>query len=209
MNKFLDMQIRFRLLALALTLLVILPGCTSPKAMEDSDETVNELDLPERLNLVADTAGRDIDRGSQMNIIADANGSNTLLMWVSTGCSGCHDWTEMIAESMRNGSISNDTRIITVLRYPSFESSEEVIEVYATENSTTNSLWPVLMPFDGQSAIDLDKGEETEYDFQTAFGNPATPSFTLIDGDGNTLWKNKQYWANYTLLTDALELLDS
>ena len=45
----------------------------------------------ERLNLVADTAGRDIDRGSTLDILDDAAGQNTLILWVSTGCSGCHD----------------------------------------------------------------------------------------------------------------------
>ena len=74
---------------------------------------------PGKLNLIADTAGRDIDRGSTMDILDDAAGQNTLILWVSTGCSGCHDWTEMIADEMRSGNISNDTRIVTVHRYPS------------------------------------------------------------------------------------------
>ncbi len=202
------MRMKFSLACIAIVLLIMLPGCTTPRAMESIDATTEEMDLPTRLNLISDTAGRDIDRGLQMDIMSDANGMYTLLLWVSTGCSGCHDWTEMIVESMLNGSISNDTRLVTIHRYPSFESREEVIEVYATENSTTNSLWPVMIPEDGQSAIDLDEDILTDYDFQTAFGNPATPSFTLINGEGETLWKNKQYWANHTLLLDAIELLN-
>ena len=47
-----------------------------------------------------------------MDILADADGQSTLILWVSTGCSGCHDWTEMISEEMKNGNISNDTRIL-------------------------------------------------------------------------------------------------
>ena len=131
-------------------------------------------------------------------------GENTLILWVSTGCSGCHDWTEMIADEMRNGNISNDTRIVTIHRYPSFESRDEVIETYASENSSTESLWPVLLTYDGQPAIDVDKGEETEYDFAKAFETPATPSFTILDGDGNTIWKNKEYWADESVLEEAL-----
>ncbi len=186
-------------------------GCVAPKKdltdlKEDKEEQIN---LPSKLNLIASTPDRDIDRSQEFDILADANGSNTLILWVSTGCSGCHDWTEMIAESMRNGSISNDTRIITIHRYPAFESQEEVIDVYATNNSTTNSLWPVLMPVDKQPAIDVEKGVETDYDYTKAFDNPATPSFTILDGEGKTIWKNKTYWANQTVLEDALEKLNS
>jgi hypothetical protein len=110
---------------------------------------------------------------------------------------------------MREGNISNDTRIISIHRYPSFESREQVIDVYASENSSTQSLWPVLIPDEGQSAIDMDTGQNTDYSYSTAFDSPVTPSFTLIDGDGKTLWRSKVYWANQTLLTEAIDLLDS
>jgi hypothetical protein len=173
------------------------------------EEMEQETELPEKLNLIADTAGRDIDRGQQMDLLADADGEKTLILWVATGCSGCHDWTGMIADSMREGNISNDTRIISIHRYPSFESREQVIDVYASENSSTQSLWPVLIPDEGQSAIDMDTGQNTDYSYSTAFDSPVTPSFTLIDGDGKTLWRSKVYWANQTLLTEAMDLLDS
>ena len=192
---------------LVLVLILILPGCTAPAAI-DSAEAENEIDIPERLNLIADTANREIDRVETMDVLLDANGKNTMILWVSTGCSGCHDWTEMIADGMRNGNISNDTRIITVHRYPSFESREEVIEVYASSNSSTESLWPVLIPNEGQPAIDVDKNQETEYDYSKAFETPATPSLTILDGEGNTIWKNKTYWYNSSVLSEALEILD-
>ena len=192
---------------LVLVLILILPGCTAPAAI-DSAEAENEMDIPERLNLIADTANREIDRVETMDVLLDANGKNTMILWVSTGCSGCHDWTEMIADGMRNGNISNDTRIITVHRYPSFESREEVIEVYASPNSSTESLWPVLIPYEGQPAIDVDKNQETEYDYSKAFETPATPSLTILDGEGNTIWKNKTYWYNSSVLSEALEILD-
>ena len=192
---------------LVLVLILMLPGCTAPAAI-DSAEEENEIDIPERLNLIADTANREIDRVETMDVLLDANGKNTMILWVSTGCSGCHDWTEMIADGMRNGNISNDTRIITVHRYPSFESREEVIEVYASSNSSTESLWPVLIPNEGQPAIDVDKNQETEYDYSKAFETPATPSLTILDGEGNTIWKNKTYWYNSSVLSEALEILD-
>jgi len=192
---------------LALVIILILPGCTAPAAIDAAEEE-NGMDIPERLNLIADTANREIDRVETMDVLLDANGKNTMILWVSTGCSGCHDWTEMIADGMRDGNISNDTRIITVHRYPSFESREEVIEVYASSNSSTESLWPVLIPNEGQPAIDVDKNQETEYDYSKAFETPATPSLTILDGEGNTIWKNKTYWYNSSVLSEALEILD-
>ena len=188
-------------------LLLILPGCTSPATIENV-ESEDDLEIPERLNIVAETAYRDIDRVETMDLLLDADGENTMILWVSTGCSGCHDWTENIANEMRNGNISNDTRIVTIHRYPSFESREDVIDVYASSNSSTESLWPVLIPNEGQPAIDVDKNQETDFDYSTAFETPATPSFTILDGEGNTLWKNKAYWYNSSVLSDALEILD-
>ena len=85
---------------------------------------------------------------------------------------------------------------------------EEVIDVYATNNGTTNSLWPVLMPVDKQPAIDVEKGVEADYDYTKAFDNPAA-FFHNADGEGKTIWKNKTYWANQTVLEDALEKLNS
>ena len=188
------------------TLLLILPGCTAPAAIENVES--DESEIPERLNIVAETAHRDIDRVETMDLLSDADGVITMFLWVSTGCSGCHDWTERIADEMRNGNISNDTRIVTIHRYPSFESREDVIDVYASSNSSTESLWPVLIPFEGQPAIDVDKNKETEIDYPTAFETPATPSFTILDGEGNTIWKNKAYWYNSSVLSEALEILD-
>ena len=199
---------QLQLLSLVTILLLVIPGCTTPQTMEmEEDSDAQEIDLPERLNLMAETAGRDMDRGAELDLLSDANGENTLILWVSTGCTGCHDWTEMISQSMQNGTIENDTRIITIHRYPSFETRDEVIDVYASENSSTQSLWPVLIPYDGQPAMDLDTGKYTDYDYTVAFDNPATPSFTLLDGDGKTIWKNRTYWANQTLLNEAIDLL--
>ena len=187
-----------------LALIFVLPGCTNGQVMvENQDSNL----VPERLNLIAETVGRDIDRSQTFDILSDADGKNTMILWVSTGCSGCHDWTEMIAEEMRIGNISNDTRIISVHRYPAFESRDEVIDVYATENSSSNSLWPVLVPYDGQPAFDVINQEETEIDYAEAFENPATPSFTILDGEGRTIWKNREYWANESVLENALEIL--
>mgnify|MGYP001387311462 FL=1 len=201
---------KFCLLFFVLCLLT--PGCVNPNTLEitednvDSEDTVDN-SIPEFLNLIAETAGRDVDRGDEMDILLDANGEKTMILWVSTGCSGCHDWTEFIANHMRDGNISNDTRIITVHRYPSFETREEVIDVYATSNKTTESLWPVVIPVKDQPAIDVVRNNETEMSYSAAFENPATPSLTILDGEGKTVWKNKTYWSNQSVLDEAIGIL--
>tara|TARA_B100000941_G_scaffold96368_1_gene67124 strand:- start:958 stop:1536 length:579 start_codon:yes stop_codon:yes gene_type:complete len=191
---------------------LLTPGCVNPNTLEITEDTVDSEDtvdnsIPEFLNLIAETAGRDVDRGDEMDILLDANGEKTMILWVSTGCSGCHDWTEFIANHMRDGNISNDTRIITVHRYPSFETREEVIDVYATSNKTTESLWPVVIPVKDQPAIDVVRNNETEMSYSAAFENPATPSLTILDGEGKTVWKNKTYWANQSVLDEAIGIL--
>ena len=196
------------ILAILISLLII-PGCTAPSKIVENEILDTGVIVPERLNLIASTPGRDYDRTEVFDILADANGENTLILWVSTGCPGCHDWTEMIADSMRSGNISNDTRIISVHRFPAFESPEYVIETYASENSSTNSLWPVLIPSGEQPAIDVANGELTDYEYWQAFGNPSAPSFTILDGGGFTIWENKNYWANHTVFNEALEILNS
>jgi len=201
---------RYLLVILLITMLIT-AGCTTPEEDAPIEQEVeeNEAQLPERLNLIAQTPGRDYDQTQEFDILAEANGSKTLILWVSTGCSGCHDWSEKIAESMNNGSVSNDTRIISIHRYPAFETREDVIEVYASNNSSYNSLWPVLMPEDKQPAIDVSKGAPTEMDYAEAFGTPATPSFTILDGDGKTVWTKRNYRFDESVLQEAIEVLNS
>ncbi len=203
---------REKICLLFFVLCLLTPGCVNPNTLEITEDTVDSEDtvdnsIPEFLNLIAETAGRDVDRGDEMDILLDANGEKTMILWVSTGCSGCHDWTEFIANHMRDGNISNDTRIITVHRYPSFETREEVIDVYATSNKTTESLWPVVIPVKDQPAIDVVRNNETEMSYSAAFENPATPSLTILDGEGKTVWKNKTYWANQSVLDEAIGIL--
>ena len=62
----------------------ILPGCYGIEPnTQSSDQEDNPYPtsppIPEYLNLVADTAERDIDRGSSFNILEDADGALSLI----------------------------------------------------------------------------------------------------------------------------------
>ena len=55
------MHKQLQLLSFITILLLVIPGCTTPQTMEmEEDSDTQEIVLPERLNLMAETAGRDM-----------------------------------------------------------------------------------------------------------------------------------------------------
>ena len=133
-------------LALAILLLVPMAGCITDAPDVDAEEEAETPSL-NRMNIVAQTLDRDVDQHSEYNVLENSSGQNTLILWAASGCRGCHEWTEMIRESIANGTISNDSNVITVQRYPSFESRESFFEVFGNESSEQYSPWPVLTPY--------------------------------------------------------------
>ena len=86
-----------RALSLAMLMLACsLAGCVAPEPMlgEPMEPTTPNNETPERMTIVATTAGRSVDEAPTLDVVASANGNATLLIWVAAGCSGCHDWTE-------------------------------------------------------------------------------------------------------------------
>jgi hypothetical protein len=41
-----------------------------------------------------------------------------------------------------------------------------------------------------------------------AYGNPGTPTLQVIDQAGALVWQSKTYWANETLLGEAISFFD-
>ena len=59
---------QLQLLSFITILLLVIPGCTAPQTMEmEDDSDTQEIDLPERLNFMAENAGRDMDRGAELD----------------------------------------------------------------------------------------------------------------------------------------------
>ena len=110
-----------------------------------TEPTTRGDETPERMTIVAPTAGRSVDESPVLNVVASADGNATLLIWVAAGCSGCHDWTEMIATAREEGNYT-DLRVVSVHRYPSFEDADEVIDRYGTANTSTEATWPLCCP---------------------------------------------------------------
>ena len=150
------------LLLVVLLLTTSLAGCVAPEPMlgEPMEPATPSDETPERMTIVAPTAGRSVDESPVLDVVASADGNATLLVWVAAGCSGCHDWTEMIATARDEGNYT-DLRVVSVHRYPSFEDADEVIDRYGTANTSTEATWPLLLPSDGDTVVNADTGEAT------------------------------------------------
>lgn len=200
-----------RALVLAMLLMTTtLAGCVTPEPMlgEPTEPTTPSDATPERMTIVAPTAGRSVDEGDILDVVASANGNATLLIWVAAGCSGCHDWTEMVATAREEGNYT-DLRVVSVHRYPSFEDADEVIDRYGTVNTSTEATWPLLLPNDGDTVVNADTGEATAVDLVDAFQGPVTPTLQVLDGEGHLVWTSKTYWSNDSVLEDAAALMRS
>ena len=116
-------------------MLLPLSGCISDVSDVEVSDPENESSL-NRMNIVAQTLEREVDRYNDYNVLENSSGQNTLILWAASGCRGCHEWTEMIRESIANGTISNESNVITVQRYPNFESRESFFEAVSYTHLT-------------------------------------------------------------------------
>ena len=84
----------------------------------DLDESQSDDGELQGLNIVAQTLGRDVDVAPTYDLLGESGNNSTLILWAAAGCKGCHQWTQMIRECVDNGTIPEDSNIVTVHRYP-------------------------------------------------------------------------------------------
>lgn len=186
----------------------VLSGCTAPvEVISPPVESTAAEPLPTFLSFSASTLERTVDQGDQHDLRNSFEGP-ILLIWVAAGCNGCHDWTDMVREGLQNGSIDNSTNIVSVHRYAEFESKESVMNVYGDNNSSHYAPWPVLMPTPSTRVINASSGRMTDFGLYEAFDNPVTPTIQVIDEAGRLAWTSKHYWANSTVLDEALNIME-
>ena len=203
-------MIRAKQIVSLMVLLMMLAGCTAAP-MEEAADTEEEAVLspvPERLAFVAPTFDRDVDNGATHDLRNSFDGP-VLMLWVAAGCAGCHDWTAMLNEELQAGNVSNTTNIVSVHRYPSFESMDDVRERYTDNNSSTYTPWPLLLPSQSTTVIDAESGEMTDVGLYRAFEMPVTPTLQVLDSEGRLVWTSKTYWANATVLEEALNIMET
>ena len=188
-----------RITAILLGSVVILSGCVAPLDTEESS------DIPLQLAFTADTLDRAEDGDSEFVLKQSLESKPVLILWIAAGCSGCHDWTQLIRESIDNGSLSNSVlSVVSMHRWANIESPERVMEVFGEEDNNSNyTPWPIVIPQESDKIVDFDTGVKTTYTVVEGFNNPGTPTVQLIGQDGVKMWQSKSYWANYSMLQEA------
>ena len=187
-----------------------LSGCVAPEPMlgtTDVTENPQQAEAPERMTIVAETAGRAVDGGATIDVVEAADGAPTLLIWVAAGCSGCHDWTEALRTMRANGTFDANLSVVSVHRYPSFEDTKDVVARYGTVNSSTEATWPLLLPDEDAFVVNAANGQLSTTSLVEAFGNPVTPTLQVLDGNGYLVWESRTYWANASVLNEVEGLM--
>ncbi len=193
-----------RILTILVVSVILLAGCTAPLNEIQSSEP------PLQLDFTAETLDRAEDGGSQFVLKDSLATGPVLVLWIAAGCSGCHDWTELIRESVDNGSLNGSTvNIVSIHRWAEIESSSRVMEVFGhQENNSNYSPWPIIIPKETDMIVDFDTGMKTQYTVVEGFNNPGTPTVQLIGQDGIKMWQSKSYWANFSMLQEAWEVAE-
>ena len=199
-------QIVYPRLACLLISIFIIPGCiTNESELISIDPTMNESeDELQGINIVAPTLGRDVDKSNTFDILNESGNSSTLLIWVSTGCRGCHLWTEMIRECFENGTIPQETNVVTVHRYPSFENFEDVNQTYGNISSDFYTPWPVITPQNDAVAWNAETQTPSNTSIISAFNTPSTPTLQILNSGGEIIWQSKTYNPNFEVVEKIL-----
>ena len=197
------------LLLTLVTVVLLTPGCIESQ-INESENTSETKPLPFELAFKSETLNRAEDEGIQFDLKDELENGPVMLLWVGAGCTGCHDWTDMIREKVDSG-VFNDSNItvISVHRWSEFESKDEMMNVFGTVNESTHyTPWKIVIPTEETQAYDLETGESTGTSIYSAYGNPGTPTLQLIAENGVMAWQSKTYWANETVFNDGFAFFE-
>ena len=193
-----------KILTILLCVTIVVCGCTAP--IEQSIQT----EIPLQLSFTADTLERQEDGGSVFDLKEALVSKPVLMLWIAAGCSGCHDWTDMLRESINNGSINTSSvSVISMHRWSEVESPAAVMKAFGNDDNDSNyTPWPIILPNESSRLTDFETGENTQFSVVEGFGNPVTPTVQLIGQDGIKMWQSKSYWANFTMVQEAMDVVN-
>ena len=193
-----------KILTILLCLTIVVCGCTAP--VEQSIQT----EVPLQLSFTADTLERPEDGGLVFDLKEELASKPVLMLWIAAGCSGCHDWTNMLRESIDNGSINTSSvSVISMHRWSEFESPAAVMNAFGNDdNDSYYTPWPIILPNESSRLTDFETGENTQFSVVEGFGNPVTPTVQLIGQDGIKMWQSNSYWANFTMVQEAMDVVE-
>ena len=197
------MQHRF--LVINICLLLITAGC-----IQQDDTNEKFADLPLDLTFSADTLDRPEDNGSTFDLKTELSDKPVLILWIAAGCSGCHDWTEMIRESLENQTLNSSTlSVVSVHRWAGIESSDRIMQAFGVDtNKSTYTPWTIVIPEENATVSEFTSGMDTGFSLYEGYNNPLTPTLQLIGQDGVKMWQSKTYWANKSVLEEAWEVAE-
>ncbi|MBL6883997.1 hypothetical protein OAV46_00025 [Euryarchaeota archaeon] len=182
----------------------MLCGCVSQEQEIIVDDSIS---APERMSFTAPLMFSD-SNNTELTLDEYISDDPVLLIWVAAGCMGCHSWTDIITEEVNNGNISNSS-LLSIHRYPSFESNSYVEEVYGNHENATNPVsWPLVLPPEDTAVIDLDSGLESQLSFYDSFGYPSTPTLQIMDNLGKIIWTSKTYWPTVEILDEIKNIIN-
>lgn len=186
--------------------LFLLSGCVEPGSLNEERADTP----PIHMTFEAPTLDRTEDGGPVFNLEETLVDGPVLMLWIGASCSGCHDWTELIHTSMDEGAFNNSTiNVVSVHRWAQYESLEDVEETFGVESNQTHyTPWTVVTPSLTTPTYEFGTNDATGYPLYEAYGNPGTPTLQLIDQAGALVWQSKTYWANETLLLEAITFFD-
>ena len=182
----------------------MLCGCVSQEQEIIVDDSIS---APERMSFTAPLMFSD-SNNTELTLDEYISDDPVLLIWVAAGCMGCHSWTDIITEEVNNGNISNSS-LLSIHRYPSFESNSYVEEVYGNHENATNPVsWPLVLPPEDTKIIDLDSGLESQLSLYDSFGYPSTPTLQIMDNLGKIIWTSKTYWPTVEILDEIKNIIN-
>ena len=107
-----------RLSVSLIILIFLIPGCIETQSVIGDERE----EIPLRLAFKADTLDRAEDQGPTFDLKEELKDGPVLMLWVGSSCFGCHDWTNMIRESLENGTLNESTlSIVSVHRWSNLE----------------------------------------------------------------------------------------
>tara|TARA_A100001234_G_C12563436_1_gene358445 strand:+ start:196 stop:798 length:603 start_codon:yes stop_codon:yes gene_type:complete len=189
-----------RLSVSLIILIFLIPGCIETQSVIGDERE----EIPLRLTFKAETLDRAEDQGPTFDLKEELKDGPVLMLWVGSSCFGCHDWTNMIRESLENGTLNESTlSIVSVHRWSNLEGAEEVMNAFGEDtNDSSYTPWKIVMADEQTPALEYFSGDDTGFNVYEAYGNPSTPTLQLIGDNGIKMWQSKNYWANSTILQE-------
>ena len=189
-----------RLSVSLIILIFLIPGCIETQSVIGDERE----EIPLRLAFNAETLDRAEDQGPTFDLKEELKDGPVLMLWVGSSCFGCHDWTNLIRESLENGTLNESTlSIVSVHRWSNLEGAEEVMNAFGEDtNDSSYTPWKIVMANEQTPALEYFSGDDTGFNIYEAYGNPSTPTLQLIGDNGIKMWQSKNYWANSTILQE-------